>query len=149
MAESAPGAAADWSAAAGGSTTQEFFDAASRGRRWRGSPTTTLSALAAQGSPQAEEYASLLAEVVSAACLLGEPTMRVIGNASVAAAAQLSAVPDRTTRPADAGSDDGAHRMDATQPIAAAVADDPEGRLDPLPNSASAASRSFSRSSTA
>jgi SpoVK/Ycf46/Vps4 family AAA+-type ATPase len=36
-------------------------------------------------------YAQALAEVVSAACGLGEPTMRVIGNASVAAAAQLTA----------------------------------------------------------
>jgi len=36
-------------------------------------------------------YAEALAEVVSAACGLGEPTMRVIGNASVAAAAQLTA----------------------------------------------------------
>ena len=38
-AESAPRAAADWGAAAGtGSSTQDFFDAASRGRRWRGHP---------------------------------------------------------------------------------------------------------------
>ena len=36
-------------------------------------------------------YAEALAEVVAAACGLGEPTMRVSGNASVAAAAQLTA----------------------------------------------------------
>ncbi len=93
VAESAPRAATDWADAAGGATsTQDFFDAASRGRRWRDSPTATLSSLSAQGSPLAADYARGLAEVASAACLLGEPTMRVIGNASVAAAAQLAAV---------------------------------------------------------
>ena len=85
------GAAADWGAAVGGATTQDFFDAASRGRRWREAPTATLSALAAQRSPHSAAYAEALAEVASAACELGEPTMRVIGNASVAAAAQLTA----------------------------------------------------------
>jgi Cdc6-like AAA superfamily ATPase len=93
VAESAPRAANDWSDAAGGATsTQDFFDAASRGRRWRDSPTSILSTLAAQGSPHAADYANALAEVASAACELGEQTMRVVGNASVAAAAQLSAV---------------------------------------------------------
>jgi hypothetical protein len=95
VAESAPAAAHDWALATGGATTQDFFDAASRGRRWRGAPTATLSTLAAQGSPQARAYADALAEVASAACQLGEPTMRVIGNASVAAAAQLSVVAPR------------------------------------------------------
>jgi adenylate kinase family enzyme len=91
VAESAPGAAASWAVAVGGGTTQDFFDAATRGRRWRAAPTATLSALVAQGSMRASAYAEALAEVVSAACALGEPTMRVIGNASVAAAAQLRA----------------------------------------------------------
>ena len=95
VAESAPRAATDWAGAAGGTTsTQDFFDAASRGRRWRDSPTAILSSLSAQRSPHASDYAAALAEVASAACELGEPTMRVIGNASVAAAAQL-AVTDR------------------------------------------------------
>ena len=92
VAESAPGAADDWGAAVGGASTQDFFDAASRGRRWRGAPTAILGVLAAQQSPHAVAYAQALAEVAAAACELGEPTMRVIGNASVAAAAQLSAV---------------------------------------------------------
>src|SRR5665647_3706501 len=91
VAESAPGAAASWAAAVGGGTTQDFFDAATRGRRWRAAPTSTLSGLVAQGSSRSVPYAEALAEVVSAACGLGEPTMRVIGNASVAAAAQLTA----------------------------------------------------------
>ena len=93
VAESAPGAASDWAGAVDQASTQDFFDAASRGRRWRESPTASLSALVAQGSSSARAYAEALAEVASAACQLGEPTMRVIGNASVAAAAQLSAVP--------------------------------------------------------
>ena len=102
VAESAPGAASDWAAAAGvtasgatasgASATQAFFDAASRGRRWRESPTAILSGLVAQASSSAGDYAQALARVASAACGLGEPTMRVIGNASVAAAAQLGAV---------------------------------------------------------
>jgi SpoVK/Ycf46/Vps4 family AAA+-type ATPase len=105
VAESAPRAAADWIGAVGGGTSQDFFDAASRGRRWRGAPTATLSGLVAQGSSLSRPYAEAMAEVVSAACGLGEPTMRVIGNASVAAAAQLTAagvrpdVPDATAAP--------------------------------------------------
>ena len=97
VAESAPRAAADWGLAVGGGTTEDFFDAASRGRRWREAPTATLTALAAERSPHAQAYAEALADVASAACALGEPTMRVIGNASVAAAAQLAVV--RPTRP--------------------------------------------------
>jgi len=95
VAESAPGAAASWAAAVGGATTQDFFDAATRGRRWRAAPTATLSGLVAQGSSHSVPYAEALAEVASAACDLGEPTMRVIGNASVAAAAQLTAAAAR------------------------------------------------------
>ena len=95
VAESAPRAAVDWGRAAPGASTQDFFDAASRGRRWRDAPTATLSTLVAQASPHARDYADALAEVASAACQLGEPTMRVIGNASVAAAAQLSTVTPR------------------------------------------------------
>jgi adenylate kinase family enzyme len=96
VAESAPGAPASWAVSVGGGTTQDFFDAATRGRRWRAAPTATLSSLVAQGSSRSVAYAQALAEVVSAACGLGEPTMRVIGNASVAAAAQLTAAGART-----------------------------------------------------
>jgi SpoVK/Ycf46/Vps4 family AAA+-type ATPase len=96
VAESAPGAAASWTEAVGGGTTRDFFDAATRGRRWRAAPTATLSGLLAQGSSHSAPYAEALAEVVSAACGLGEPTMRVIGNASVAAAAQLTAAGARS-----------------------------------------------------
>ncbi|MEP7034034.1 MAG: AAA family ATPase [Dermatophilaceae bacterium] len=98
VAESAPGAAASWGAAVGGGSTQDFFDAATRGRRWRAAPTAILNSLVVQGSAQSLPYAEALAQVVSAACGLGEPTMRVIGNASVAAAAQLTAAGARRAR---------------------------------------------------
>ncbi|NUR96382.1 MAG: AAA family ATPase, partial [Kribbellaceae bacterium] len=91
LAESAPGAPADWAKAVPGASTQDFFDAAVRGRRWRGAPTAVLTELIAAGSTEKAAYAEALAEIASAACTLGEPTMRVIGNASVAAAAQLQA----------------------------------------------------------
>ena len=96
VAESAPGAPKDWAAVVPGASTQEFFDAAVRGRRWRGAPTALLGGLIAEGSPERAGYAEALAEVVSAACALGEPTMRVVGNASVAAAAQLNAAGARS-----------------------------------------------------
>ncbi|WP_329003275.1 AAA family ATPase [Kribbella sp. NBC_00709] len=96
LAESAPGAPADWAKAVPGGTTQDFFDAAVRGRRWRGAPTAVLGELIVEASAEKTAYAEALAEVASAACTLGEPTMRVIGNASVAAAAQLQAVGART-----------------------------------------------------
>ncbi|GAB3946674.1 hypothetical protein GCM10029976_074600 [Kribbella albertanoniae] len=91
LAESAPGAPTDWAKAFPGATTQDFFDAAVRGRRWRGAPTAVLTELVTAGSPEKIPYAEALAELASASCTLGEPTMRVVGNASVAAAAQLQA----------------------------------------------------------
>ncbi len=106
IAESAPGAAADWAAAHGDApnpplaqANAAFFDAASRGRKFRGAPTTVLSELVAAGSGEATAYARALAEVASAACALGEPTLRVTGNAAVAAAAQLGAANPRTVSP--------------------------------------------------
>jgi hypothetical protein len=96
VAESAPRAAGDWlvevDADPASRSSADFFNAASRGRRWRAAPTRLLGELVASGSGYAPAYAAALAEVTSAACSLGEPTMRVIGNASVAAAAQLGAV---------------------------------------------------------
>lgn len=101
VAESAVGAPADWADAVGaGAGAQDFFDAAVRARRWRAAPTGTVSDLVASRSPYAADYATALAAVASAACGLGEPTLRVIGNAAVAASAQLQAV---GVQPAAAG----------------------------------------------
>jgi adenylate kinase family enzyme len=133
VAESAPGAAADWGKAVGGGTTQDFFDAATRGRRWRAAPTATLGALVAQGSPFSVSYAEALAEVVSAACSLGEPTMRVVGNASVAAAAQLTAAgvpsashPASSASPASTAPSFGDQPESAGQPTGTAPAKEAE-----------------------
>ena len=89
IAESATGAADDWAALMGTSTTG-FFSAASSARRFRNGPTDLLTTLAAEGR-DTTGYAQALTEVAAAACDLGDPTMRVVSNASVAAAAQLRA----------------------------------------------------------
>ncbi|HEY0619630.1 MAG TPA: AAA family ATPase, partial [Kribbella sp.] len=125
------GAPADWSKAFPGATTQDFFDAAVRGRRWRGAPTAVLTELVTTGSAEKIPYAEALAEVASAACALGEPTMRVIGNASVAAAAQLQAAGARVMQaggpgvvPVPAGSPalGGVPAAEATPAVAATAA---------------------------
>jgi SpoVK/Ycf46/Vps4 family AAA+-type ATPase len=98
LSESAPRAAKDWAEQLD-SSVQAFFDAAVRARRWRQSPTAQLSALVAAASPHAADYARALVEVASAACALGEPTITVVANASVAAAAQLDAAGVRPPAP--------------------------------------------------
>ncbi len=107
VAEASPRAHQDWATRTGrdglpaADRTQAFFDAASRGRKWRSAPTSLLSRLVAARSGAATEYAEALATVTAAACDLGDGGMRVVGNASVAAAAQLAAVrPKQPTPPA-------------------------------------------------
>ena len=90
IAESATGAAQHWAAELG-SDVQGFFDAAVSARRWRDAPTAGLQALIDGRSPHAQAYARALTEVAAAACELGEPTIRVVANASIASAAQLRA----------------------------------------------------------
>jgi AAA+ superfamily predicted ATPase len=124
LAESAPGAPADWAKAVPGATTQDFFDAAVRGRRWRGAPTAVLTELVTTGSAEKVAYAQALAEVASAACTLGEPTMRVVGNASVAAAAQLQAAGARPLQVASA--------PQPAQAEPAAVEDEPAKTVEEL-----------------
>lgn len=69
VAESVPGAPAEWLAAVGRPTDDfvSFFEAASSARRWRTSATDLLAHLADIGSPQREEYATALQQVQSAA----------------------------------------------------------------------------------
>lgn len=142
VAESAPRAAVDWGEQVGSGdgprSTQDFFDAAARGRRWRAAPTRLLGELVATGSLQAARYAQSLAEVTSAACALGEPTLRVIGNAAVAAAAQLTAVPrvlapERTVVQATeaTGATEAAETTEATE-AAAQTAPSPPKTVDAL-----------------
>ncbi|GAA1584733.1 MULTISPECIES: AAA family ATPase [Kribbella] len=127
LAESAPGAPADWGKAVPGGTTQDFFDAAVRGRRWRGAPTAVLTELIASGSPEKTAYAEALAELASAACTLGEPTMRVVGNASVAAAAQLEAAGARQLQVGTTP-----QSTPATDPVEERPAPEPEKTVEEL-----------------
>ena len=100
VAEAATGAWVDWVAQTGGDrSAEDFTAAASRGRRWRSTPTPTLARLAAERSPEAPAYAKALALVCTAAAGLGTPTTQTIGNASQAAAAQLGAFAPPPTPP--------------------------------------------------
>ncbi|MGO1971518.1 MAG: AAA family ATPase [Propionibacteriaceae bacterium] len=92
VAESAKGAHVDWIAHTSGTSAQDFFDAASRGRRWRATPTVLLSELAQTDRGRARPYAVALADVCTSASQLGAPGQRVLGNAALAASAQLAAV---------------------------------------------------------
>ncbi len=106
IAESAPRAALDWVRALDdppeelGPANTAFFDAASRGRKFRAAPTTLLAELVTRSRQHAAAYAKALTEVASAAATLGEPTVQVTGNAALAAAAQLEAAQLRVDRSA-------------------------------------------------
>ena len=87
----ARGAADDWARAfdarSGG------YDAAARaGSAFSRRATPALAKLVAERSTQAEAYAQALAQIASAACSLGDPTLTTVGEASVIAAAQLDTV---------------------------------------------------------
>ena len=97
-AERAPGAAADWGAAFGGRTSG--FEAAARaGQSFTRRPTPVLARLVARGGEQAATYAQALAELASAACALGEPSLQAMGTASVIAAVQQDAAPGSSAAP--------------------------------------------------
>lgn len=89
LSETAPGAAADW-AEGTGLPEREHGAYAERGRPWRRLPAPLLAGLG--DVTAAGDYARALASVASAACSLGEPTLRAIAVATLAAATQLRAV---------------------------------------------------------
>src|SRR5215217_1396672 len=97
LAESVPGAAPAWAEVAHPGLTdiarinEAFFDAASRGRRWRGAPTDLLESLVASQHSLAPDYAEALTEVASSAVMLGTAPIWVIANASAASGAYLAA----------------------------------------------------------
>ena len=103
LAESVPGAAVGWAAVARpelrtdrgrndlGAANEAFFEAASRGRRWRSAPTDLLQGLIGARSSYAADYAERLTEVASAAVMLGTAPIWVIANASATSAAYLAA----------------------------------------------------------
>ncbi|WP_309647848.1 AAA family ATPase [Nocardioides sp.] len=90
IAEPARGAFVDWCEQTGRArSSEDFMDAASRGRRYRSAPTPAMNGLALGRSPHAPSYAKALADVALAAASLGEENPRTVGNAATAAAAQL------------------------------------------------------------
>ncbi|ROS77040.1 AAA family ATPase [Cellulomonas sp. PhB143] len=92
VAESAPGAAAEWLAAVGeGASLRDFFGTASLGRRWRTAPTDLTLALAEQDPTAASRYTSALADAVEAAARLGEPAPGLASAAARTAAVHRSA----------------------------------------------------------
>ena len=87
--EPAVGAYLDWAQEQGRQPdAQEYFAAASRGRRWRVGPTPLMTQLNNTAPAQARKYSSALGAVISAACLLGRPAPQVAGLAAAATAAQ-------------------------------------------------------------
>lgn len=100
LAESVSGAAVGWAAVARpdldgladlGAANVAFFDAASRGRRWRDTPTDLLAGLVGARNRYAADYAEALAGVASAALLLGHPEPWAIERARASAAGYLAA----------------------------------------------------------
>lgn len=112
VAEPAVGAFASWAGEVGRTpNAQDFFAAASRGRRWRVSPTPLLSLLAGASGAGAADYAAALAAVSTAATGLGEPNRQVVEAALGASAAQLGAVGPLPGAPAPGAA--GASGLDA------------------------------------
>ena len=100
VAEPAKGAFLDWSEETGGGrSSEDFQDAASRGRRFRAGPTPTMSGLSVSRSAHAPAYAKALADVAMSAISLGEENPRVVGNAAMASSAQLGEAPPVPTTP--------------------------------------------------
>lgn len=92
VAEPSVGAYVAWAEQTGRpADAEQFFTAASKGRRWRVSPTAQLSELVATGGADASAYASALAAVCTAATTLGRPSPLAMSSAMDAAAVQLSA----------------------------------------------------------
>ena len=139
IAEPARGAFRAWGAETGEPGGAEaFFDAASRGRRFRSAPTVLMSQLAHGDPDQARAYAEALAQVATAACLLGEPHPQVTGNATLAASAQrsvLSPAPQAPQPGPDPGQTDTPPASDA--PVGAfpglPTADLPVPGVEPTP----------------
>ncbi len=96
IAESNRGAYLDWCTVFGlPPAAAPFYDAATRGRRYRGAPAPTASLALATGGKGGRAYAKALVEVCTAAALLGQPGPSSMGAAQLAAAAQGGSSPAR------------------------------------------------------
>ena len=136
IAEASPGAHHAWLAAVGrsGSETRAFFDAASRGRRWRSVPTDQLNALVAARSPEASRYVEALTDLAAAAATLGASSPLLAQAAVSASSAQRSALASHGSAPSTAqGSFPGAGVEGAGVEGAGAVTF-PTPNLTQLPN---------------
>ncbi|MBK8459706.1 MAG: AAA family ATPase [Micropruina sp.] len=91
VSESSAGAFIDWSTQTGQPISAEaFIRSAMKGRRYRTSATPQMTQLTNTRSAQAPTYARALAEVATAAALLGKPSPQSLGAAQMATSAQLS-----------------------------------------------------------
>ena len=109
VAEPARGAFKAWGEETGEpGGAQAFFEAASKGRRYRSGPTVLMSALGSGDSKSAAAYADALAAVAASACLLGEPHPQVASSAAAATAAQRSAMYPKGSFTVSPGSTPGA-----------------------------------------
>ena len=136
IAEAAPGAYVDWANEQGLPPDAEaFFSAAQRGRRMRATASPTLDLLRAVGSAHLAEYARALAEVSTAAAGLGRATPRTVGNAALAAAAQLSVLPPPPITPIVEGLEqvDPPPRGTQSEPSPALSSEPPEAEPDDEP----------------
>ncbi|WP_277986461.1 AAA family ATPase [Promicromonospora panici] len=134
VAESSPGAPADWLTATARPTStgfQQFFDAAVSARRWRSSPTDLLTELITTGNPGAARYAEALAAVVDAAAALGDPSISAIAAAEGTKAVHRSAAAgrDKAAEPTAQGDPTGEAAGSAATPAEAPEAPEaPEQR---------------------
>ena len=115
VSESNRGAYLAWCEAFGlAASATPFFDAASKGRRYRGLPTPTAGHAASLGGKAATAYRRALVEVCTASALLGEPGPAAMGAAQLAGAAQLgSPAPQQPSAPPS--SPQGSAQQDAAQ----------------------------------
>lgn len=142
LAEAVPGAAAGWAevgapgVADAGAVNEAFFEAASKGRRWRAAPTELLDSLVAQGSPRAADYAVALTEVASAAVMLGTAPIWVIANATAASATYLGAARTASRPPVMQTVVDGANRIE--NPAGAGAGGEPGSQPGGIPGAVDA-----------
>ncbi|GAB49869.1 AAA family ATPase [Mobilicoccus pelagius] len=119
-----------------GGTTQEFFLAASQGRRFASGPTPLLSYLLAESPEQACGYADALVEVATAACTVPGADAAAAGRATTAGQSQLAAVGGATGATTAPGTPASTGRSAPTDPTASRIPGDPGlGAFPGLPSS--------------
>ena len=119
VSESNRGAYLAWCEAFGEApSATPFFDAASKGRRYRGLPTPTAAHAITLGGKSAAAYQRALVDVCTAAALLGEPGPAAMGAAQLAGAAQLGTPAPRASAAPTLPPQSSAHQDNAQQEFA-------------------------------